>query len=135
MIDVHNILPLLVFFGSLRVKNEPPEKWRPSNEDTKKLEEGMKSFEMQVLNGKKWYPFELYCRSINIISEGSQGQFIIHNTYEWPHLLATKDLLEWQQDKDQETFFQAYPEEREAREGRMDKLRTEIRAIIGKIAV
>lgn len=129
MIDAHMLG--LALIGFARQVVAPVEKWKPSHQDAKEMREGMKEFETKVINGRKWYPFEQYCASKNLIKAGSKGEFVVLYHQGWQQAMDTKELMDWQDWQDREAVFAAMPEEREIYEAKLEGIRKEIRALVG----
>ncbi len=106
---------------AVRKQPEASPKWKPSISDAKRLSEGMSKFstieidchtEKKGAYKKKLYPFEQYAVSLNLVKVQPDGQLAVVSPTGWKELCHTYDLLEWQREKDQEAFLQAYPEQR-----------------------
>lgn len=115
----------------MKRQQEPVEKWKPTSSNANDLREGMKSFAAKLINGKMQYPFEQYCVSKGIISLMSNGQIEIRNPETWRQALKAWDLMKWQDNKDMEKLFVAYPEEREAYETKLEGFKQQIRSVFG----
>ena len=118
---------------AMRQTSAPTEEWKPSFSDTKIMREGMAKFQVEVINGKKQYPFEQYCRSEGIIGFTSNGQIQVKSAFNWGRAIKTHALLKWENEKEMERMFAAYPEEREAYEAKLEVIKNEIRALFGKM--
>lgn len=95
-------------------EKEETEAWRPSKREALDLAENLKGFEMRVVNGRKQYPFELYLEKIGVISFGKFGEIMVASPQRYWQLNEINSFREWLAEKDQETFFEAYAEERVA---------------------
>lgn len=113
-----------------RYSEQPTEKWIPTSADTDEMRKGMKAFETKVINGRKWYPFEQYCYSKEYIKPGKYGEMIVCSIPGWQKANEIKDLLEWQNQKDLESFHQAHPEEREKHEVKVRAIMSEIKKLV-----
>lgn len=131
----HLPLFLVAFGGSLRVKSESTEEWKPSFNDTKVMREGMSKFQVEVINGKKQYPFEQYCVSEGIIGFTDNGQISVKSAFNWGRAIKTHALLQWENEKEMEKMFAAYPEEKEAYEAKLEVVKNQIRALFSSMKV
>ncbi len=131
----HLPLFLVAFGGSLRIKSEPTEQWKPSFNDTKVMREGMAKFQVEVINGKKQYPFEQYCASEGIIGFTDNGQILVKSAFNWGRAIKTHSLLQWENEKEMEKMFIAYPEEKEAYEAKLEVIKNQIRALFTSMKV
>ena len=135
MIDPHIFVPAFFMFGSIRKSVEPTEQWKPTFSDTKVMREGMSKFQVEVINGKKQYPFEQYCRSEGIIGFTDNGQIMVKSAFNWGRAIKTHALLQWESEKDMERMFEAYPEERGAYEAKLEVVKNQIRALFTSMKV
>lgn len=117
----------------MRNKQEPTEKWKPSKEDIEKLRIGMGRFSRAKVQDRWWYPFEQYCRSLGVITDGADGQIVVRAPEAWRQLNDTYDFLKWQQQKDQELYFQANPEAEAEYNERLKAFFTDFRKILTNV--
>ena len=138
MIDPHALIGIALFAWNNKDKPTTQDVWKPTNSDTHTLREGMKEFTVKKIDNCNWYPFEQYCLSKGIVSVGEgmyEGQLQISNTFEWYRLNKTHSLMQWQDEKDMEKMFTAFPEERVSYEIKLETVKNEIRALFGKMKV
>lgn len=128
MIDLTHLIGFALL--AVRQQHEPQDSWKPSSKEADELREGIKQFQMKVINGKKQYPFEQYCASKGLIRFLDNGQFGVLYPLGWNKILKTWDLMKWQDDQDREKAFTAFPEEREEYDARIEKIKVEIRALL-----
>lgn len=133
MIDLTHLAGFALF--AIRKPKEEQQEWKPSLTDSNLLEEEMKEFHVKEVNGKKQYPFELWARSKGYISFTDHGQISVVSAFEWKRALKTYDLLKWKRNKDMDALFQAYPEEREAYESKLEVVKNQIRALFTSMKV
>lgn len=122
----------------MKTVQEEKNEWSPTSIDTRALAEGMKGLKVKQIGGRNWYPFEQYCLSKGIISVGEgmySGQLQVVSPFEWGRIIKTHELLKWQNEKDMEKIFQAFPEEKEAYEAKLEVLKNEIREIFTRMKV
>lgn len=96
-----------------KVEQQASAAWKPSPKDVDDLAAKLKEFEKKEVNGRMQYPFELYLESRNIISFDEFGRWQVVNTHIYPRENETYAFLQWREDKDRESMFNAFPEERE----------------------
>ena len=113
---------------------EPRDEWKPTNADTQFLAEQMKGLETITVGKKRYGAFEQAVAKDGTIRLDAEG-IVVRNVEQWQKALKTQSLLEWQQGKDMDALFQAYPEERETYESKLDVIRAQIRAIVGSKAI
>ena len=133
MIDAHALGFLLIGFARKFREASQSEKWQPSSREANEMREGMSKFDVKVINGRTWYPFEQYAASQTLIKAGKHGEFIVLNTTGWKHALETKDYMEWQNEQDRQSLFAAFPDEKEAYESRVELIKNDIRAMFAGI--
>lgn len=133
MIDP-NTFALIGLFAFKRDK-DPVENWKPTLRDTADMRTRLLEFPAMVINGKKQYPFEQYCESKGWISFMENGQVTVKNEFQWRRACDTYDLMKWENAKEMERLFAAFPEEEAAYEKRLEVVKDSIRALFGKMTV
>lgn len=114
---------------------EETEGWRPSASEANNLREDLKRFSAKEVNGRKQYPFELYLESRGIISFGPEGGIQVISPREFYRFNEIDSLREWQDKKDREKLFAAFPEEREKHYAWLSEMWAGIREHMRSIAV
>lgn len=110
-------------------KPEESEVWKPSVKDAQLLSEKLKLFSAKVISGKKIYPFEQYLESEGIIRIDDTGHMFVKSPQRYYRGTEVKGLMDWIAQKDQETLFHAFPEERIAYQARIEKIGKEARKL------
>ena len=114
---------------------EPTEQWKPTLRDTAVMREALTKYEVKVINGKKRYPFEQYCASKGWISFQDNGQLAVTSPESWRQACAIYDLMKWENGKEMDKMFTAYPETQFDYEQKIEAVKNEIRALFGKMKV
>lgn len=119
------------------MRNQPEltEEWKPSFNDTRVMREGMAKFQVEVINGKKQYPFEQYCASEGMIGFTDNGQISVKSEFNWGRAIKTHAMLQWENEKEMEKMFAAYPEEEVAYEAKLEVVKNQIRALFTSMKV
>lgn len=106
--------------------------WKPSAREAHELSEKLNFFTKKEINGKMQYPFELYLYKEEVVSFDQYGRMQVRNPFLYKKLNAINDLRMWIADKEMETLFQAFLEERVIHEAKIEERKLEIRELLGK---
>ena len=113
----------------MKKQSEPVEQYKPSMTEAQEMERGMKEFPVQVINGKKQYPFEQYCVDKGYISFLPNGQIQVRSAFNWARATKVYDLVQWKRAKDLEDIFEQFPEEKVAYENKLQAIFVDIRKL------
>ncbi len=110
-------------------QREETVKWTPSAHDAKTLAEKLSTYKTREQYGRKQYPFEQYLEDRRVIRYGENGETIVVDPFSFHRQTEINSLREWIAEQDQESFFQANPEERVAFQERVQALRATVRSV------
>lgn len=119
-----------------RFKEQPKEqeKYKPSSRDTASLSDKLKKYPSKVKIGLyDYYPIHQVMLADKIIrSNPLHGEIEVSSPQLYKQYMDTFDLLTWQQEKDAESLYRAFPEERVEHEKRIDALKEAIHRVLGR---
>lgn len=104
--------------------------WKPTLKDASDLSAKLEKFEKRKVNGKMQYPYELFLESEKVVSFGEFGEMRVMQPILYKRYGDINALRIWKEDKDQESMFQAFPEEREKHQSRIAVWMREIREML-----
>lgn len=120
-----------------KAKDELEEEFifRPTTDDVRALRSQMAEVSPRNIGGTTWYPYELILLDRGILGHDKHGRRVMRNATEFEKYEKIHGLLQWQEDKDQESLFQANPEERVAHESKQAAMFRDTRALMRAKAV
>lgn len=112
-------------------QEEPQQKqWTPSMKEADILSEKLKGFEKTQIQKYTYYPIHMLMLKEGIIgTDEKYGAIMVRSPERYKQTMDTYDLMRWKQDKDAESLYQAFPEERVAAEVRIELIRQDVRNI------
>lgn len=117
--------------SKFKKSSEPSNEWKPSRADVDWLRSQMLSFEPKVINGTRWYPFELYMQSIGVLKPDKHGRRIVCSPADYHRNLAIHDFHCEEREKELDIDLERYPEEKVKYDGRIKQLKQSIRELLG----
>lgn len=106
-----------------KIESKETEHWKPSAKEAKDLSEKLSKFTKK----DNHYPYELFLESEGIISFDSFGRWQVINPLQYKKYNEINSLREYINDKEQDRYFDAFPEERENYLAEIQTLKESIR--------
>lgn len=99
------------------------------------LSEKLKKYEKTQIQKYTYYPIHMLMLDEGIIgTDEKYGAMMVRSPINYKRMLDTHDLMQWKQQKDEESLFQAFPEEREAKKERIAAIVQQVRTIVQGIS-
>jgi hypothetical protein len=89
------------------------EKWEPSRQDAQELRIKLIPHKQEYVGGRLQTSFEMYCKTMGIISFDEWGNKTIHQPSDYHNLLKTHDKIISIKTAEQEEYLRTHPEEQE----------------------
>lgn len=135
MIDPHIPAFLLIGVGFLKkgVAAEAYD-WKPTKNDVLALRAELKQYEPTVINGRKQWPMEQHLVKKGICAFLDNGQLAVSSPELYKREQDIYGLHQWMNEKDQETMFKQFPEEKAIWRANIQAMFKDMKGVDKKIA-